>query len=165
MGKPNSVFCALFVFLFLSGKVVKWHAVEFWRNPVFTSCNREGIHYRKSNSGWLSAKFCLWNVRSKCPRNNQSAHWDSTCLVTTFPWWKCPGEIAVCVYCSLPHDFFGNKSESLRNTPSQTYYTAQHCRIVQDRQPCHSNFLLYDFVKKIGSNVFELFPCCFLHFT
>ena len=34
--------------------------------------------------------------------NNQPADWDSTCLGTAFPWWKCPGEIAVRVHPSLP---------------------------------------------------------------
>jgi len=39
--------------------------------------------------------------------NNQSAHWDSTCLGTAFPWWKCPGEIALHSHPSLPRDFRG----------------------------------------------------------
>jgi hypothetical protein len=80
----------------------------------------------------------------------QSPQWDSTRLGTAFPRWKCPGEIALHVYCSLPNDIRGiSKSESLRNAPSQTYYTAKHCKIVQDRPPCHNSFLLYDFLKKL----------------
>jgi len=34
--------------------------------------------------------------------NNQPTYWDSTCLGTAFPWWKCPGEITVRVHLSLP---------------------------------------------------------------
>jgi len=33
----------------------------------FTSYYRQYIHYINSNSGWLSATFCLWNVCSKRP--------------------------------------------------------------------------------------------------
>jgi len=34
--------------------------------------------------------------------NNQLADWDSTCLDTAFPWWKCLVEITVHVHPSLP---------------------------------------------------------------
>jgi len=47
---------------------------------------------------------------------------DSCCY--RFPCWKCPGEIAVCAYLSIPRDFPGRSlSYSLRNAPLKTYYT------------------------------------------
>jgi len=45
--------------------------------------------------------------------NNQPAYWNSTCLITAFPCWKCPGEIAVRAHLSLPREFLGRSlSES-----------------------------------------------------
>ena len=55
--------------------------------------------------------------------NNQPAYWDSTCLGTAFPWWKCPVEICLCSLCTA-QDFLGiSLIESLRNAPLKTYYT------------------------------------------
>ena len=57
---------------------------------------------------------CLFYASS----NNQPACWDSTYLDTTFPWWKYPGEIAVCAYRSLLQDLLGRSvNESIRNSP------------------------------------------------
>jgi len=44
-------------------------------------------------------------------------------------------------------------SESLRNAPLKLYYTPQLC-IVQDKPPYHDSFLLDDFQKKIGGDIF-----------
>jgi len=33
---------------------------------------------------------------------NQLMYWDATSFGTIFLWWKCPDEIAVHSYCSLP---------------------------------------------------------------
>jgi len=96
--------------------------------------------------------FHLWNI-SKCPAIINPAYWYSACLGTAFPWWKCPGEIAVCDHCSLPRDFLARSlSENLRNAPLKIYYTQQLC-IVQDKPPYYDGFLPDDF-QKIGGDIF-----------
>jgi len=34
--------------------------------------------------------------------NNQPAYCDPTSLGTAFPWWKCPAEITIRAYSSVP---------------------------------------------------------------
>ena len=67
----------------------------------------EYIHYLNVKVGddFLLYFACGMSVL-RVSGNNQPAYWDSTCLGTTFSWWKCPVEIAVCVHHVLPKIFW-----------------------------------------------------------
>ena len=96
--------------------------------------------------------------------NNLPAYWDSTCLGIAFPWWKCPGEITLHAYHSLPHDFLvRNLSESLRNATLKTHYTP-HSFVGLFKIIHHITIVVYFMISlKICSDIVECFPCCFFH--
>jgi len=133
--------------VFLSGKVLKWSVLEYWRKPVLTSSYRQYILCLKGNIGWLSAVFCLWDVSSKCPVIIIQHNGTPLGLVPLFH--DVNVLVSLSVQSLTDRDFLGmNLSESLRNAPFKTYYTPYFCRILQGKPPHHHRFQPYDFPKK-----------------
>ena len=109
---------------------------------------REYIHYLKCNHGCLSAKFCLWNVPSKCPAIISQHTATPLALVLLF---HC-GDVLVkslsVIIAHCPEIFWG---KSLTNKCT-LHYLSYFCRFVQVQPPY--SFLLYC-PPKIGSDIFE----------
>lgn len=119
-------------------KVFKWCVAEFRRKHLLKLYYRWYIGYVKSNSGCLSAIFCLWKISFKCLAII-SQHTEAP---LDFPWWKYPCSSLTALR------FSGRKSkwESKKFTFKDVLHPLV-CSIVQDQPPSHNSFLPYVFPK------------------
>jgi len=119
------VYIYIYIFFFiLSGKVSKWCAVAFWRKPVFKLYYRWYIHYLKSNSGWLSAIFCLWNVSFIGPAKISNHKGTPLVLVLFFHGGDVLVKLLSVLIARCPEIFWEKLwARALRSVPLKTYYT------------------------------------------
>jgi hypothetical protein len=89
---------------FLSGKVFKWRK---WRAVEVYFIYQRVCTLPKSNSGWLAAIICLLNVSSKVSAVISQRIESPLAFVPLFQWYRCPGEIMLRAYRSVPGDVLG----------------------------------------------------------
>ena len=96
--------------------------------------------------------------------NNQPAYWDSTCLGTAFPCWKCPGEITLC--SSLTAPIFSGKKSEWESKKCTFRHISPHSFVGLWKFNLHITIVFCLLIhQKIGSDIFEWFPSTFFHFT